>query len=194
MAIRKDKIVVVDFEMTCWEGFDAPPGQENEIIEMGICLLDPKADVISISDKRSIMVKPIRSVVSEFCTNLTGITQEMVSERGIDFPLACHILETEYDTRNRLWVSWGNFDHEFLRKQCKARNVRYPFSKKHSNLKRVFHDTVGERMGLQRAMNAVGVAREGVMHRGDDDAYNTALLLKYLIEHYSLSILRKYGF
>ncbi|MEO0596531.1 MAG: hypothetical protein AAF126_10505 [Chloroflexota bacterium] len=32
MAIRKDKIIVVDLEATCWEGFDAPEGQENEII------------------------------------------------------------------------------------------------------------------------------------------------------------------
>jgi inhibitor of KinA sporulation pathway (predicted exonuclease) len=194
MAIRKDKIVVVDFEMTCWEGFDAPPGQENEIIEIGICLLNPKADTIEVTDKRSILVKPTRSVISEFCTNLTSITPEMVDERGIDFPIACHILETEYDTRNRLWASWGNFDHEFLRKQCKARNVRYPFSKKHSNLKRVFHDVTGERMGLVRAMDAMGVGREGTMHRGDDDAYNTALLLKYLIETYGINILKRYGF
>lgn len=194
MAIRKDKIVVVDLEMTCWEGFDAPPGQENEIIEIGICLLDPKADVIEVTDKRSILVKPTRSIISPFCTNLTTITPKMVEERGIDFPTACYILEKEYDTRNRLWASWGAFDRQFFWKQSKARNVRYPFSKKHSNLKRVFQDAFGQRMGLMRAMDAVDIKPQGTMHRGDDDAYNTALLLKHLIENYGINIMKRYGF
>ena len=34
-----DKIIVIDLEATCWEG-DPPPGQESEIIEIGLCILD----------------------------------------------------------------------------------------------------------------------------------------------------------
>ena len=194
MAIRKDKIVVIDIEMTCWEGFDAPPGQENEIIEIGVCLLNPTADSPQITDKRSIMVKPIRSEISPFCTELTSITPKMVAERGIDFPTACHILETEYDTRNRLWASWGSFDRRMFRQQCKSRKVRYPFSKKHCNLKRLFQDSFGTRMGFARAMEAVGIELEGTQHRGDDDAYNTTVLLKHLIETYGVYIMRRWGF
>jgi inhibitor of KinA sporulation pathway (predicted exonuclease) len=194
MAIRKDKIVVVDLEMTCWEGFDAPPGQENEIIEIGICVLNPKLDSMEITHKRSIMVKPTCSVISPFCTDLTSITPQMVEERGVDFPSACTILEQEYDTRNRLWASWGSLDRKMFWEQCKRRKIRYPFSKKHSNLKRVFQDAFGTRMGLARAMTAVGIEAEGTMHRGDDDAYNTAMLLKHLIESYGLHIMRRYGF
>jgi len=194
MAIRKDKIVVIDLEMTCWEGYDAPPGQENEIIEIGICLLNPKVTPLEITDKRSIMVKPIHSVISPFCTDLTSITPQMVEERGIDFPTACYILEKEYDTRNRLWASWGSLDRRMFWEQCKKRKLRYPFSKKHSNLKRVFQDSIGYRMGLERAMDALGIEPEGTAHRGDDDAYNTAILLKQLIETYGLHIMRRWGF
>lgn len=191
MAIRKDKIVIIDLEATCWEGFTAPLGQTNEIIEIGICLLDPFA--AEISKKRSIFVKPTESLISPFCTELTSITAQMVDNLGIGFEEACHILEQEYDTRNRLWASWGSFDREFFLNQCRRRKVRFPMSKKHSNLKRVFQDNHGIRMGLVRALDAVGIQQEGVQHRGDDDAFNTALLLRHLIETYGLQIMRRYG-
>lgn len=191
MAIRKDKIVVVDLEMTCWEGFDAPEGQQNEIIEVGVCLLEPRA--AAISAKQSILVKPTESIVSPFCTKLTSITQAMVDTGGIPFEQACSILEKEYDTRNRLWASWGAFDRQFLWQQCKRRQVRYPMSKKHSNLKRVFQDSWGERMGLARALKAAQLEQVGTAHRGDDDAFNTAQLLNFLLQTFGEGILRRYG-
>jgi len=194
MGIRKDKIIVVDLEATCWEGFNAPPGQENEIIEIGVCLVTPHSDQMTVTDKRSILVKPTESVISDFCTELTSITPELVAEKGTDFLTACQILETEYDSRNRLWASWGGFDHKFFRQQCRRRGIRYPFSKKHSNLKRVFQDSHGQRMGLARALDTVGIEALGTAHRGDDDAYNTGVLLKHLIEVYGIQILRRYGF
>jgi inhibitor of KinA sporulation pathway (predicted exonuclease) len=194
MAIRKDKIVVIDIEATCWEGFDAPEGQKNEIIEIGICLVNPKANPITVTDKRSILVKPTESVISPFCTDLTSITPEMVEENGVSYDEACKILEDEYDTRNRLWGSWGALDMRMFKSQCRRRKVRYPFSKKHSNLKRVFQENHGMRMGLARALNAAGIEAQGTAHRGDDDAYNTAHLLRHLFEVYGQNILKRYGF
>jgi len=191
VAIRKDKIVVVDLEATCWEGYTAPPGQENEIIEIGICLLDPR--LARITAKRSIMVRPIESIISEFCTELTTITPQQVEQAGITFKEACYILEQQYDTRNRLWASWGSFDRQLFRTQCKRRGIRYPFSKKHSNLKRVFQDAYGERMGLARALAASGIEPAGTAHRGDDDAYNTAALLNHLMQTYGHHIMKRYG-
>lgn len=194
MVIRKDKILVVDFEATCWDGFHAPPGQTNEIIEIGVCLIDPHSSPMEISDKRSILVKPIESEISPFCTELTTITPEMVELNGVDFEVACKILETEYDSRNRLWVAWGGWDKRFIMKQCRRRKVRYPFSKKHANLKRVFHENNGERLHFAPALEASHIEPEGTAHRGDDDAYNTARLLRYLFETYGDNILRRYGF
>lgn len=191
MSIRKDKIIVVDLEATCWEGFRAPEGQRNEIIEIGVCLLDPA--VREISDKRSILVRPIESQVSEFCTELTTITPSMLDERGVEFHDACTILEKEYDSRNRLWASWGNWDHTFMKKQCRRRKVRYPFSKKHANMKRMFRDCVGERMPFMRALEHARLEPVGTHHRGDDDAWNTARLLLWLGEQYGMDIFRRYG-
>lgn len=191
MSIYKDQIIVVDVEATCWKGYTAPEGQENEIIEIGVCLLDPRAGVVS--EKRSIMVKPIESVVSEFCTELTGITQEEVDEHGLTFDAACHILEQEYNSRNRLWASWGAFDRKLFMAQSKRRSVRYPFSKKHANLKQVFHRAHGKRLPFAMALKAYEVEQLGSAHRGDDDAYNTAHLLNVLMQQHGEIIMKKYG-
>ena len=191
MSIRKDQIIVVDLEASCWEGYDAPPGQQNEIIEIGVCLISP--DGLTMQEKRGIFVRPTESVISEFCTKLTSITQEQLDQHGIAFDAACSILEKDYDSRNRLWASWGSFDRKIFWDQCKRRNVRYPFSKKHVNLKRVYQDSYKNRIGLARAMEANGLAMEGTAHRGDDDAWNTARLLGYMIQQHGVQILRKYG-
>ena len=191
VSIRKDKIVIVDLESTCWEGYTAPVGQTNEIIEIGICLLD--VNDLSIEKARSLLVRPIESVVSPFCTQLTSITPDLLQREGIDFTGACEIVERDYDSRNRLWASWGAYDYEMFWAQCKRRQVRYPFSKKHANLKRVFQQTIGERMGTESALAKLEIEFEGTRHRGVDDAYNTARILTKLIQAHGLGILRKYG-
>ncbi|MFE3957310.1 hypothetical protein ACFXPS_24380 [Nocardia sp. NPDC059091] len=53
---------VVDVEATCWEGPN-PPGQPNEIIEIGLCVLDTVTrEWVS---KHSILVRPERSTVTD---------------------------------------------------------------------------------------------------------------------------------
>ena len=79
-----DKIVVVDLETTCWEKRERD--QIMEVIEMGVCLLDIGSS--EITDRQSILIQPVYSVVSEFCTKLTPLTQELV-ETGIGFREAC---------------------------------------------------------------------------------------------------------
>ena len=57
MAQKLDKVLVVDIEATCWEGAN-PPGMANDIIEIGVCLLDVNS--AEITDNRGILVKPER--------------------------------------------------------------------------------------------------------------------------------------
>ena len=75
MAKLLDKIVVVDIEATCWEG-KLPEGMISDIIEVGVCLLDVETG--EITDNRGILVKPERSTISPFCTELTTITPELI--------------------------------------------------------------------------------------------------------------------
>jgi inhibitor of KinA sporulation pathway (predicted exonuclease) len=191
VTIYKDKILVVDLECTCWEGYDAPPGQENEIIEVGICTLDMPS--LEIGEKRSILVRPTKSEISEFCTQLTTITPEMVEREGIAFDEACAILEKDCNSRNRLWGSWGAFDRRMFHDQCKSRQIRYPFHDKHANFKRIFADVTGERTGMVNALDMAKLEQVGTHHRGDDDALNITRLLQWMLQT-KPAALRKYGF
>lgn len=191
MAIRRDKIIVVDIEATCWDVNPPPAGQINEIIEIGLCIFDVEKD--EVYGKRSIMVKPVASEVSPFCTALTSITSQQIDETGVDFLAACRILVEEYAARHILWISWGGYDHKLFRKQCRRMSVSYPFGKKHLNLKKIFadfHD--GQRMGMARAMHLAGVDLLGLQHRGDDDAWNCARLLQRLVHQHGLDFVRRY--
>jgi inhibitor of KinA sporulation pathway (predicted exonuclease) len=165
---KYDQIIVVDIECTCWEG-DPPPGQENEIIEIGVCRL--RLDTGQRFGKRSILVKPERSVVSPFCTELTTLTQEAVNQ-GLSFTAACAYLEKEYKTRQRVWASYGDYDRQMFERQCAAREVNYPFSPTHLNIKTLFTLLRGMRhdVGMAQAMALAELPLEGRHHRGDDDA------------------------
>ena len=134
MVRRLDKIIVIDVEATCWED-KRKTREESEIIEIGICLLDVKTG--EITDNRGIIVKPESSEVSEFCTELTTLTQEMVNN-GISFRYAYDVLMKEYQSRERTWVSYGQYDWFQFRKECEKKDVPYPFSSCHINIKNLF--------------------------------------------------------
>src|SRR5689334_6339207 len=79
MAKLFDQVLVIDIESTCWQG-PPPRGQLSEIIEIGLCAVDLRT--LERLEKRSIMVKPVRSRVSEFCTSLTTLTNDDVVNAG----------------------------------------------------------------------------------------------------------------
>jgi inhibitor of KinA sporulation pathway (predicted exonuclease) len=173
-----DKIVVVDLETTCWEKREKD--QIMEVIEMGVCLLDIGS--CEITDKQSILIRPVYSVVNEFCTNLTTLTQEVV-ETGIGFREACLKLEDEYQTKKRVWASYGDFDRRQVEKECRLKNVPYPFGSRHINVKTLFaiKHRLTEEIGMDKALAVLGLELIGTHHRGVDDAYNVARILNTLI-------------
>ena len=175
-----EKIIVVDIEATCWD--TSPPiGEENEIIEIGICVLDTSTG--DIDKNEGILIKPQRSKVSPFCTQLTTLTQEMVST-GILFKNACLMLQTEYDTKNYTWASYGDYDLNMFRKQCESFSVEYPFGKEHINVKNLFaqkHHLTYKGVGMAAALKRLNIPLEGTHHRGVDDAKNIAKILFTLV-------------
>jgi inhibitor of KinA sporulation pathway (predicted exonuclease) len=188
MTIRRDKVLIVDVESTCWEG-KPPPGAISEIIEIGLCVFDMATQ--QPESKRSIFVRPTQSTISPFCTQLTSITPEMVAERGIYFGEACAILQAEYASQNRLWLSWGNYDRTMFTNQCAARGVPYPFSDRHCNLKVLFGDTRlgGRKAGMAGALKILNIPLEGTHHRGDDDAWNIGRILAWMLQTYGKDVL-----
>jgi inhibitor of KinA sporulation pathway (predicted exonuclease) len=173
------QILVVDVEATCWE-YGAPPGETSDIVEVGITCLGIR-DLV-VSQRRSILVKPIRSRVSTFCTQLTTLQQKDLEYAG-SLKDACDILREEFDSESRPWASYGDYDQGMFRKCCSEMSVPYPFSPSHLNIKSLFAFAAGleHEVGMAEALEMVGIRLEGTHHRGADDSWNVAQILRAIL-------------
>jgi inhibitor of KinA sporulation pathway (predicted exonuclease) len=176
--MNTQKINVIDLEATCWDGpfGSTPDGQRQEIIEIGVAVVD--MDKRSIVDNESIYVKNTHSYVSDFCTELTGITAEKLEREGVPYQDAIEKLESQYSSFYRPFVSWGDFDRNQFKRDCEAKDVKYPFLT-HLNIKTIdaIEASLSHGRSMDTALNRRGIELEGKHHSGKDDAYNTAKIL-----------------
>ena len=180
---KLDKILVVDLEATCWENdSDRPVNEISEIIEIGFVEVKINDDVV-IGKAESILVQPVHSKVSEFCTKLTTLTQEDVN-LGITFEAACKFLKKKY--KDITWVSYGDYDRTMFEKQCHRTGAEYPFGPRHINLKNLFAvlDNLPKEVGMPKALDYCGAKLEGTHHRGHDDAANIAKIFAHIVNSY----------
>lgn len=173
--------LIIDLEATCWK-FDKPP-EEQEIIEIGAFIVNPFGEV---ADQFQSFVKPeIHPLLSHFCTDLTGISQEDVSKAAVFSEV---YEEFTYWMGNYPSVhpaSWGAFDQRLFHISC-IHNDQDPFwSHDFANLKKQYQRIKGLKkpIGLKNAVEREGLEFRGNHHRALDDAANTvAIFKKYLDE------------
>jgi len=180
MARKLDQIIVIDVESTCWEG-KPPTGEESDIIEIGLCIVDlASSERVA---KECILVRPERSTVSPFCTQLTTLTQDQVDE-GIPFGDACAALRKTYSSKERTWASYGDYDRRQFERQCREWNVSYPFGPTHINVKNLVAIARGlsHEVGMGRALELLDIPLEGTHHRAVDDAWNIAGIFSALLK------------
>ena len=177
-----DKIIIIDLEATCWNG-KIPDGQVNEIIEIGICVLDTNTG--EVTQNEGILINPERSEISDFCTGLTTITQALLDAEGISFVAACTKLREEYNPKQYTWASYGQYDLNMLKRQCKLRNMEYPMGAHHINVKTTFSEVKGirKKVGMKGALQILDIPLDGTHHRGIDDARNIAKILHWCIQN-----------
>ena len=177
-----DKIIIIDLEATCWQS-TVPQGQQNEIIEIGLAVLDTNTG--EISKNKGILIKPQRSTVSLFCTELTTITQELLDKNGVSFEDAVNQLIDEYNPDLYTWASYGQYDLNMLKKQCKSFGVPYPMGDEHINVKEYFAEKYGlvKATGMNGALHMLNIPLEGTHHRGIDDAKNIAKILNWCLKN-----------
>ncbi len=107
--------ILFDLEATCWE--DKEFQKVNfEIIEIGAVKFDCKSfDVI---DEFQTFVKPVRNtVLSNYCKNLTSITQEQV-DNAPTFDVVYRLF-MNWAKDCPLFLGWGNADWDELNNNCK---------------------------------------------------------------------------
>jgi len=177
-----DYFLVVDLEATC-NNDGSIPKEEMEIIEIGAVMYDRKQmRVISEFDT---LVRPTRNpILSEFCKELTTITQNKVCEAPKfteAFPKFIEWYESFNPVDNRiLFSSWGEYDKNQMLRDCAFHGIKYPFGVKHLNIRKYFSHVhkKGRLVGVKKALRNIGLGFEGTHHRGIDDARNIARLLE----------------
>lgn len=182
MRYIADKIIVIDLEATCW-GNDVPPeGSRTDILAVGICTL--QVETGEITDKTLWYVIPERSEISDFCTELTGITPELIREQGLTLSEVCERIRTLYEPEKRMWAGYGSFDRIQLESQCREMNIPFPMGDTYLNIMPLFcaKQKVPGMRGLRRALRMLNEPFEGVQHNAADDAYNAAKVLRSILD------------
>ncbi|XP_053334645.1 3'-5' exoribonuclease 1 [Clarias gariepinus] len=184
-----DYICVVDFEATCEE--NNPYQFLHEIIEFPVVLID--THTLEIVDTFQEYVKPqLNPQLSDFCVELTGITQKMVDEADT-FP---HVLRRvvawlqgkELGTKYKYTLlTDGSWDmSKFLHTQCRLSRLRYPqFARSWINIRKSYgnyYKVTRTQTRLNCMLENLGMQYEGRLHCGLDDSRNIARVAIHMLK------------
>ena len=172
--------IIYDLEATCWRG--RPPHGVNEVIEIGAYKVNQLGEVLDVFNK---FIKPtVNPILSDFCRQLTSISQSDV-DKSKTFP---HVIQEFQD-----WInvqeedynlcSWGKFDIQLLKNDCKLHKLEYDWLDNNINVKGQYHEIKGEHKltGLKNTIKHEGMEFTGIHHRATSDAENLAkIFIKYI--------------
>jgi len=181
MARKLDRVYIVDVEATCWKE-KRPDGQISEIIQVGIV----EFNLLSgrISSKVSHNIRPQYSKVSEFCTELTGITPgELEGEKNFSEFLDM-IKERFPHLKNCTWASYGDYDRKHLKEMSDLHKRPYLFGRTHINIKNLFALKWGlkKEVGMRKALRILNKELVGQHHNALDDALNITEIFKACLQ------------
>jgi len=183
-----DYFLLLDFEATCDKSIKLKP---QEIIEFP-CLL-VRAKDLKVEDQFHQYIRPIGvPSLTAFCTELTGITQDMVQDRP-PFPAVLAEFEAWYSGHGlspdiATFVTCGQWDlTDMLPRQCQYSDLPVPpmldvsQSGQFVNIKFSFQKHTGKYgKGLKDMQTMLDLQFEGRLHSGIDDCRNILLIMQAL--------------
>lgn len=181
MKISQSHYLIVDLEATCSDD-GSVPRHEMETIEIGAVLMNARS--LEIEDEFQTFVRPTRHpLLTDFCTQLTTITQAEVDAAPIFIDALMHFTKWFKPYDSVLFCSWGNYDRKQLHQDCKQHRIDFPFQSGHMDLKQAFSDALGnsKRFSMNSAMKKLGLEHAGTLHRGIDDARNTVRIVRTIL-------------
>ncbi|XP_053712565.1 ERI1 exoribonuclease 2 [Synchiropus splendidus] len=189
-------LIVIDFESTCWREKN---NLSQEIIEFPAVLLNTSTGEVE-SEFHTYVQPQERPLLSDFCTELTGITQAQVEagiplriclsqfsrwlqklqlQMGVAFPSKEKRAPPSSDAKLCTFLTWSDWDlgvclqYECKRKQIHKPDVLNSWIDLRSTY-RLFYNRKPK--GLNGALQDLGIQFAGREHSGLDDARNTAQL------------------
>lgn len=192
--------IIFDVEATC-EDKKILPKFDNEIISIGACKIKDN----EIIETFYLLVKPIATEITPYCTDLTGITTKDLLN-ATPYPKAIASFLKFVDSLPI--ISWGGYDKKQMIKDgerygltvdlpihlnLKEIHGRYNYNlyynangsltdlgkqQSNSKLKNIKRNRIG--VGLQKALTIEGLTFKGQHHNALDDAFNTARIYQEL--------------
>ncbi|PHS12961.1 MAG: exonuclease [Kangiella sp.] len=184
-------ILVIDFEATCWDkDLGVKPAREpycsypNEIIEFGVVLYSTEKKQV-LGEFQSFVKPTFHPQLTDFCTELTSITQQNVDSAPPFSEVLAQFVDTfdiKGDITDPMFCSMGDYDRYQLIDDCFKHSLDYPFAPgNHQNIKPLYREIKGVRKKSGRAiMNALDLEWQGTQHRGIDDARNYVRIIEAL--------------
>ena len=182
-----DYFLVLDFEATCENKVKMKP---QEIIEFPV--LKVNAKTLEIESIFHSYVQPTAiPMLTKFCTDLTGITQEMVTGQ----PILKDVLQEFHKWMsdkgllapgvNCCFVTCGDWDLKtMLPSQCKHFNLPIrDYFRKWINIKELYSMVMKQKpSGMPSMLKGLGLELTGRHHSGIDDSKNIAKILAKLVD------------
>jgi len=105
-AKKRNHAIIFDLEFTAWAGSMASrwtrDGEYTEVVQMGAVKLD--AESLKTVDEFEMLVCPrVNPVLSQYFIDLTGVTNDRLSARGVDFITAYRAF-LDFAGGNRIWA------------------------------------------------------------------------------------------
>ena len=182
-----DILVILDTEWTSWPGFRESrwtmPGKHCEIVEMGAVKLDVHDGFREVACFETLVRPRINPRLSEYFTDLTGISQKEIEAEGVEFPDALTaFIDFTGDDTGRIGSFGG--DNVIIDKNCRLGGLPIPFEESFFiDVAPILGEASGrdERTFMSSDIPAVfGFEPPGQAHRAVDDTRCIAEALRIL--------------
>lgn len=178
--------IIFDLEATCDE--KGKQDFKNEIIEIGAVKFDNNVKI----DEFQSFVYPAETPVTEYCTNLTGISRSDVVNAPL-FPEAysSFIDWSCREVKKPLFCSWGFYDKKQIDYDCQRHKILSKEITRHISLKHEMPKVCDKGklpsrgIGMKKALNLLDIPLEGRHHQALDDARNISKIFLYYYDKWS---------
>lgn len=165
--------------MLCWSDGRKSDGLQNHIIQIGIVEVDALAQTPKITREESLLIRPIDKnfEVSDYCTELTGITRAQLISKGRYFPDVMRSIKKSWAPQNKMTQAWGS-DFEPIASHCTEYSVPNPWVDGISDFGMIYRAAYGfkHKTSLEQALYTSGLTFQGKPHDALNDAKNLAFL------------------